>query len=59
MTTLRQDYQILINKHFAAVQTDTELGHTDNFFKVEKLSKKFWDEFKELETAFIARLEER
>lgn len=50
------DYRKLINKHFAAVQTDTELGVTDNW-KLEKKAKLFWDDFRKLEAEFVAKLE--
>lgn len=49
-------YRKLINKHYAAVQTDTLLEHTDNW-KLEKKSKMFWDDFHGLEAEFIAQLE--
>ncbi len=54
-------YRKLINKHFAAVQTDTLLGECDNddnrYFKLEKRAKLFWEEFRVQEADFIARLE--
>jgi len=56
MTELIQAYRKLINKHYAAVQTDTALEHTDNW-KLEKKSKQFWEEFRALEAEFVAKLE--
>ena len=56
MTELIQAYRKLINKHYSAVQTDTELGLTDNW-KLEKKAKQFWADFNALEAEFIAKLE--
>lgn len=53
--TLVQDYRRLINKHHAAVQTDTMLEHTDDW-KLEKKAKQFWADFNELERDFVAKL---
>ena len=50
------EYRKLINKHFAAVQTDTALEHTDNW-ELEKKARQFWEEFRVLEIAFIDKLE--
>ncbi len=50
------EYRKLINKHYSAVQTNTTLDVTDNW-KLEKKAKQFWDDFNELEKAFIAKLE--
>lgn len=56
--TLVQEYRNLINKHYSAVQTDTVLEHTDNY-KIENKAKQFWADFRALESAFIAKLEEK
>lgn len=49
-------YRKLINKHYAAVQTDTALEHTDNW-KLEKKAKMFWEDFHKLESEFVTMLE--
>ncbi len=49
-------YRKLINKHYAAVQTDTALEYTDNY-KLEKKAKMFWDDFYKLEAEFVIMLE--
>lgn len=46
----------LINKHHAAVQTDTELEHTDNW-KLEKKARLFWDQYNETHAEFVQLLE--
>jgi len=56
MTELIQAYRKLINKHYSAVQTDTELGLTDNW-KLEKKLLQFWADFNALEAEFMALLE--
>jgi O-glycosyl hydrolase len=60
-TTLVQEYRILINKHYAAVQTDSHLNALDNnddkWVALERKSKLFWNDFRLLEQAFITRLE--
>lgn len=55
---LLRAYRTLINKHFAAVQTDTLLGQCDDdkFFGMERKAKLFWDEFHALEIVFIESL---
>lgn len=55
-TDLILAYRKLINKHYAAVQTDTALGYSDSW-SLEKKSKQFWDDFNQLEAEFIAKLE--
>lgn len=49
---IKKAYTKLINKHFSAVQTDTELGLTYNW-KLEKKSKLFWGQFREAEKEFL------
>lgn len=46
----------LINKHYAAVQTDTELGFTDDY-KIEKKAKQFWADYNVAHAEFKALLE--
>lgn len=53
---LKQAYRRVINKHFSAVQTDTELGITDKF-SLERKAKNFWEQFKEAEKDFEALLD--
>ncbi len=53
---LKNAYTKLINKHFSAVQTDTELGCTDNW-KLEKKAKQFWNDFYETDKEFKALLD--
>lgn len=53
---LQQGLTKLINKHYAAVQTDTALEHTDNW-KLEKKAKQFWADYYETEKEFRALLE--
>jgi hypothetical protein len=53
---LKKAYAKVINKHFSAVQADTELGLTDSW-KLEKIAKKFWADYQEAEKEFKALLE--
>lgn len=53
---LVNEFRKVINKHFAAVQTDTALEHTDNW-KLEKKAKQFWADFHQVEAEFVAKLE--
>lgn len=46
----------LTNKHFAAVQTDTELGHRDSF-TLEKKAKQFWADYEVALADFKALLD--
>ena len=46
----------LINKHYAAVQTDTVLEHTDNW-KLEKKAKQFWADYETAASEFKELLE--
>jgi len=57
MPTLDQDLTSLLNRHYAAVQTDTELGHSDSF-PLEKKAKQLWDNYHEKEKQFRMRLKE-
>lgn len=51
-------YRKVINKHYAAVQTDTALMHKDDW-KLEKKAKMFWEEFRDLEAQFLEQLRKR
>ncbi len=48
---LKNAYTKVINKHFSAVQTDTDLGRTDNW-KLEKKAKQFWEDFYNADAEF-------
>ena len=54
---LKTTYTKLINKHYTAVQTDTLLGHTDNW-KLENKSKQYWEDYRAVEQEFKALLEQ-
>jgi hypothetical protein len=49
------------NKHYAAVQCDTELGHFDyndaKWISIERKSKQFWDECKKARAELEALLD--
>lgn len=53
---LQQVYTKLINKHFSAVQTDANLGHSDSW-SLEEKAKQYWADFHSTETEFKALLE--
>jgi len=53
---LKNGFARVINKHHAAVQTDTELGLTDSW-KLEKKAKQFWEEYRAASAEFIELLE--
>lgn len=53
---LKNGLRKLINTHFAAVQTDTELGLTDNDKLISK-AKRFWNDYEAAGTEFRALLE--
>ncbi len=53
---LKNAFTKVINKHYAAVQTDTALEHTDNW-KLEKKSKQFWADYEVASAEFKDLLE--
>lgn len=53
---LRNALEKMLNKHYAAVQTDTMLEHTDNW-KLEKKSRQFWADFNTAKAEFVELLE--
>lgn len=54
---LKNAYTKVINKHYAAVQTDTKLEYSDSF-SLEKKSKQFWDDYYAAEVEFKALLDQ-
>jgi hypothetical protein len=56
---LKAAYTKLISMHYAAVQTDTKLDHAENdrYFKLEKTSKLFWEQFHAAEKKFLDLME--
>jgi len=48
-------YRKVINKHYAAVQTDAALMLSENA-NLEKSAKMYWEEFRDLEMQFLAQL---
>jgi len=53
---LIRTYRKVIDKHYAAVQTDAALMLGDDW-KLEKKAKMFWEEFRDLEAQFLAQLQ--
>jgi len=53
---LKHGFARVINKHHAAVQTDTELGLTDNW-KLGKKAKTFWEDYRVASSEFMDLLE--
>jgi hypothetical protein len=53
---LKHAFNTVINKHHAAVQTDTQLEFTDKW-QLEKKAKLFWEQYHEVEAAFLTLLE--
>lgn len=53
---LKNGLNKLINKHYAAVQTDTDLGHSDSW-KLEKKAKQFWADYEVARKEFETLLE--
>lgn len=55
---LKQAYTKVINKHFSAVQTDTDLGHRDDYSPgLERRAKQFWADYEVATAEFKALLE--
>jgi hypothetical protein len=55
---LKNAYTKVINKHYAAVQTDELLGHSDEFSpSLEQKAKQFWADYTAAEQEFKALLE--
>ena len=60
-TEIRQAFNHFKERHFRAVQTDTQLDFCDNdsakFYKIEKKVKQFWKDAKEAERDFLDLLQ--